>query len=208
MKPITSYEKLDQLGRVRLSPNFYMRDFLYSEIAAWHKLHNFPDHPDRAIAAGKQLCEQLLEPLQATFGRLEIRSGYRSPAVNEFGNQHKLNCGSNASNFGAHIWDYPDAVRQEPGATACIVVPWFEDHRKDPSRWTEMAWWIHDHLPYSALQFFTSGAFNIGWQQTPQRVITSFMSPRKLTSPEMANQSGSHEADYPGFPELKRASVY
>lgn len=205
MKPITSYDQLDKLGRVRLSPNFYMRDFLYSEIATWHQLRNLPDFPDRAIAAGRQLCTQLLEPLQATFGRLEIRSAYRSPAVNEFGNANGLNCGSNKSNFGAHIWDYPDSVRNEPGATACIVVPWFADRIANGGRWTEMAWWIHDHLPYSALQFFVSGAFNIGWQQTPQRVITSTLGPRKLTAPDLPNHAGKHAGEYVGFPGLKSA---
>lgn len=205
MKAITSYDQLDKLGRVRLSPNFYMRDFLYSEIAAWHQLRNVPDFPDRAIAAGSQLCTQLLEPLQATFGRLEIRSAYRSPAVNDFGNANGLNCGSNKSNFGAHIWDYPDSVHKEPGATACIVVPWFVDRLANGGPWTEMAWWIHDHLPYSTLQFFVSGAFNIGWQQTPQRMITSTLAPRKLTDLDMHNHVGNHAAEYVGFPELKSA---
>mgnify|MGYP003581915723 FL=1 len=36
MNIINTYEKLEELGRVRLSKNFFMRDFLYSEIAAWH----------------------------------------------------------------------------------------------------------------------------------------------------------------------------
>ena len=218
MKPITSYEQLDKLGRVRLSPNFYMRDFLYSEIAAWYAcrqhdlseapLLNVPEYPDRAIEAGEQLCVQLLEPLQATFGRLAVRSGYRSPAVNEFGNKNKLNCGSNESNYGGHIWDYPDSIRKEPGATACIVVPWFEGHKeKHGANWTEMAWWIHDHLPYSTMQFLASGAFNIGWQKTPQRVIRSTSAPHKLTSPNMSNHSGSHASEYPHFPQLKLASA-
>ena len=88
---ITSYEKLEEFGRVRLSEHFFMRDFLHSEIAAWHGLRNIPDDPDAAIYAGEQLCQQLLEPLQATFGRIHVRSGYRSPAVNEFGNENKLN---------------------------------------------------------------------------------------------------------------------
>lgn len=215
MNAITSYDKLDKLGRVRLSQNFYMRDFLYSEIAAWHsgrdsagtnlQLLNVPDHPDIAIAAGEQLCKLLLEPLQATFGRISIRSGYRSPAVNAFGNAKGLNCGSNESNFGAHIWDYRDVVNKELGAMACIIVPWQHDRLRDHP-WTEMAWWIHDHLPYSTLQFFTSGAFNIGWQQTPQRVIRSTVAPQKLTAPGMANHDGSHATEYPGYPKLKRAA--
>ena len=58
-----------------------MRDFLFSEIAAIEGLSNLPDDPELAIAAGRGLCENLLEPLQATFGRIAIRSAYRSPEV-------------------------------------------------------------------------------------------------------------------------------
>jgi hypothetical protein len=202
MKPITSYEQLDKLGRVRLSPNFFMRDFLYSEISAWFSarpsaagplaLPNFPDHPDIAIAAGTELCTQLLEPLQATFGRIVIRSAYRSPAVNAYGNAQGLNCGSNESNYGAHIWDYPDTERHELGAMACIIVPWQFDRLKEHP-WTQMAWWIHDHLPYSTLQ-------------SPQRVIRSTVGPHKLTSPDMPNHAGLHPVDYPGYPPLKTAA--
>ena len=68
-----------------------MRDFLYSEIANVHRMANLPDDPDLAIAAGRRLCEHLLEPLQATFGRIAIRSAYRSPAVNAYGNAHDHN---------------------------------------------------------------------------------------------------------------------
>ena len=80
-----SVSSLETLGRVRLSKSFFMRDFLYSEIANFHKIPNIPEDPDLAIAAGKQLCQEILEPLQATFGRISIRSGYRSPEVNQFG---------------------------------------------------------------------------------------------------------------------------
>ena len=47
---------LEELGRVRLSKSFYMRDFLYSEIANFHGIPNIPDDPDLAIAAGRKLC--------------------------------------------------------------------------------------------------------------------------------------------------------
>ena len=40
-----------------------MRDFLHSEIAAMTGMPNLPDDPDLAIAAGRKLCECLLEPL-------------------------------------------------------------------------------------------------------------------------------------------------
>jgi hypothetical protein len=86
-KPV-SVRSLEQLGRVRLSSSFFMREFLHSEIADLHGIPNIPDDPALAIAAGRRLCEELLEPLQATFGRLAIRSAYRAPAVNAFGNAH------------------------------------------------------------------------------------------------------------------------
>jgi hypothetical protein len=87
MRKPRSMNALEDFGRVRLSPNFFMRDFLYSEIAGFHGVPNLPDDPDLAIAAGRQLCETLLEPLQATFGRLAIRSGFRSRRVTEFGHR-------------------------------------------------------------------------------------------------------------------------
>ncbi len=200
---ITSYEKLEEFGRVRLSEHFFMRDFLHSEIAAWHGLRNIPDHPDAAIYAGEQLCQQLLEPLQATFGRIHVRSGYRSPAVNEFGNQNKLNCASNASNYSAHIWDHPDAQGKR-GATACIVVPWLVDHIKQGGSWTDMAWWIHDHLPYHSLYFFPRlAAFNIRWHEAPVRRVDSYAAPKGcLIQPGTPGSPGMHQEHYVGFPDL------
>src|SRR5438094_3000731 len=121
-----SVRSLEELGRVRLSASFFMRDFLHSEIADFHGIPNIPDAPDLAIAAGRKLCEQLLEPLQATFGRLAIRSAYRAPAVNAFGNRHGLSCTSNLRNHGRHIWDRRDAAGAM-GAMVTVVVPWFAD---------------------------------------------------------------------------------
>ena len=57
MRSPKSVAKLEELGRVRLSRNFFMRDFLYSEIANLHSLPNIPEDPDLAIAAGTRLCE-------------------------------------------------------------------------------------------------------------------------------------------------------
>src|SRR6185503_15780533 len=68
--------------------------------------------------------------------------------------------------------------------------------------WQAMAWWIHDHLPYSTLQFFPKlVAFNIGWHEFPRRKITSFVAPRGLlTKPGMPNHEGDHSNQYPSFP--------
>jgi len=200
LKSIESFAALESFGRERLSPNFFMRDFLHSEIAAWHQLPNVPDFPERAIRSGQQLCATLLEPLQAAFGRIHVRSGYRSPLVNVFGNEHRMNCASNKNNFAGHIWEYPD--EHVHGATACIVVPWLVDHIGKGGSWTDMAWWIHDHLDYSTLCFFPKlAAFNINWHEKPVRRIDSYSEPRGcLTRPGMTNHGCLHRDQYAGFP--------
>jgi len=178
-----------------------MRDFLHSEIAAMTGMPNLPDDPDLAIAAGSKLCECLLEPLQATFGRLAIRSAYRSPEVNAYGNAHFQNCGSNERNRARHIWDQR-SKDGGMGAMTSIVVPWLVDHLDKGVSWQAMAWWIHDHLPYSELQFFPKlAAFNIGWHELPRRRISSFAPPRGvLTKPGLPNHDGDHSDQYCGFP--------
>jgi hypothetical protein len=72
-----------------------------------------------------------------------------------------------------------------------------------------MAWWIHDNLPYSDLQFFPKlFAFNIGWHENPKKRITSFVAPRGLlTKPAMDNHAGNHEAEYLGYPKLRRSET-
>lgn len=169
MKKPDNVKALEDLGRVRLSKHFFMRDFLYSEISQIEGIPNIPDYPDRAVQAGRQLCEQLLEPLQERFGRIVIRSAYRAPAVNAKGaeNSNQYSCAANEKNHAAHIWDYLDADGQL-GATACIVVPallpWYEEHKD----WTPLAWWIHDNLPYASQFWFPKlAAFNLRWSGNP-----------------------------------------
>jgi hypothetical protein len=141
----------------------------------------------------------LLEPLQAAFGRLAIRSGFRSRRVTEFG-QRRGECGGIKVNAAYHVWDMRDA--NGVGAGASVVVPWFADRYAAGADWRAMAWWVHDHLPYSHLQFFPKlAAFNIQWHEKPQRRIDSFIEPRGcLTRPGMANHAGSHADWYAGFP--------
>lgn len=206
IKPPKTVAALEDLGRQRLSRSFLMRDFLYSEIAAVHGMANIPEDPELAIAAGKRLCEELLEPLQGTFGRISIVSGYRSPEVNAFGNVHKLNCASNERNYARHIWDQRDA-NGNMGAMASIVIPWFADRYASGADWRSMAWWVHDHLPYDSLYFFPKlAAFNIGWRECAERRIDSYVAPKGcLTRPGMANHGETHAEWYPGFPPLRTA---
>lgn len=198
MRQPKSVKALEDLGRVQLSPNFFMRDFLYSEIAVLNGFQNIPDDPDLAIATGKVLCETLLEPLQEMFGKISIRSAYRSSEVNHFGNVNKLNCGRNETNYAGHIWDRRDACGRM-GATACIVVNRFVPYYQRTGDWEAMAWWVHDHLPYSDMEFFPKlAAFNLQWREEPVRRIYSFIPPRRgiLTGPDRANWSGRHNDAY------------
>ena len=133
MRTPTTVRGLEEFSRVRLSPSFFMRDFLYSDISNLHGIPNLPADPDLAIATGRCLCEGLLEPLQATFGRLAIRSAYRSQAVNAYGNAHHHNCASNERNYARHIWDRRDA-RGSMGAMACIIISWFVDRLAEGTR--------------------------------------------------------------------------
>lgn len=192
---------LEELGRVPLSASFYLRDFLHSEIAQMHGLANVPDDPDLAIAAGSRLAQELLEPLQDAFGRIAIRSAYRSAEVNALGHAKGYNCASNERNFALHIWDRRDA-QGRMGAAASIVVPRFVNRHAGEQDWQKLAWWIHDHLPYSTMEFFPKlFAFNLGWHEAPQRMIYSHVPGARgyLTKPGMENWAGSHEAEWAGI---------
>ena len=208
MRKPASMKALEKLGRVRLSEHFFMREMLHSEIANFHGIPNIPDDPDLAIAAGTRLCEELLEPLHATFGHVSIRSAFRSVEVNTYGHERSnrgYNCGETTWNYARHVWDRRDA-EGHMGATACIVIPWFIPRYEAGTPWQALAWWVHDHLPYSDMAFFPHyAAFNLRWCEKPNRRIESFASPKGcLTKPGMANHDSDHASEYPGFPALKR----
>lgn len=195
---------LEDLGRVRLSRSFFMRDFLYSEIANFYGVPNIPEYPDVAIEVGRKLCGELLEPLNATFGRIAIRSAYRSPTVNALGNEKGHNCSSNEKNYAGHIWDYSDATGGR-GATACVVIPWFADRHASGADWRALAYWIHNHLPYSRLQFFPKlAAFNINWHERPKRSIYSYANPKGYLLRGGPPDEALREW-YRDFPDLRHA---
>lgn len=186
-----------------------MRDFLFSETALAYRLPNLPTDEKLAIEVGEGLCQHLLEPLCDRFGHIHIRSAFRSEAVNEIGNRDNRNCASNEANFADHIWDRMDGARK--GATACVVIPAFYDAFQASGDWTELAWWVHDHLPYNTMFFFTREksrwAFNLNWSTgvSPERRIDSYegryengewTTKRLLTKIGMANNEGDHSSCY------------
>lgn len=194
MKKPQTVAKLTELGRVQLSRTFFMRDFLYSDIGEIHGLANIPDDPDLAIAAGTRLCEDLLEPLQDVFGRIAIRSAYRSAEINRLGNAKGYNCASNERSAAGHIWDLRDG-QGHMGATACIVVPRFANEWTGEDDWKRIAWWVHEHLPYSSMEFFpVRWAFNLQWHEKPLRMIYSHIPDARgyLTKPGMPEHDDSH----------------
>lgn len=201
MRKPGSVASLEQLGRVRLSKSFFMRDFLYSEIANFYGMQNFPDDPARAIEAGRHLCEELLEPLQQQLGRLSIRSGYRSCKVNETG-VRRHNCASNESNYAVHIWDRLDG-QGRMGATACVVVNSFIPYYERTGDWEALAWWVDDNLPsHSGLQFFPKlAAFNISWREKAEPSIYSYIPPRRgyLRPPGVPDGGEKHPTAYSAF---------
>lgn len=202
MRKPGSVDALEELGKERLSRSFYMREFLYSETANFHGLQNIPDNPDLALEVGRQLCAKLLEPLNATFGRVALRSSYRSCEVNQFCNEHGGSCARNEANYARHIWDRLDAEGLK-GATACIALPWFTDRYKEGRDWRSLAYWIHDHLPYSELEFFPAiCAFNISWHERPKRTISSYIEPRGVLLRGSGSPSGQSEM-YADFPPLR-----
>lgn len=205
MRKPGSMRGLEDLGRVKLSTNFFMRDFLYSEIANFYGKPNIPNDPDLAIATGRRLCEEILEPLQTTFGRIAIRSGYRSADVTAFGNAqgHGASIEANAA---YHIWDMSDH-KGRVGAAACIVIPWFSEQYAKGADWRSLAWWVHDHLPYAHMQFYPKlCAFNVLWREEGCAGIDSFIAPRGLlTRPGMPNFQGDHANWYAEFPVLKNS---
>lgn len=196
---------LETLGRVRLSPHFHFRDFLHSEIASFHRLQNIPDDPDLAIETGRMLCAELLDPLEETFGRIAVRSGYRSAALNRFGNEHRLNCAANDHPFECHIWDRGRGDARVAGA--CIAIPWFADRYDGGRDWRDLAWWLHDHLPFSELYVFPRlCAFNISWRPDPLRRIDSYVAPRGSllrNGAEPAEDPGTRSARYADFPPFR-----
>ncbi|MEM9968846.1 MAG: hypothetical protein AAF755_12210 [Pseudomonadota bacterium] len=195
---------LETFGRTRLSKYFFMRDFLYSEISAFHGVPNVPEDPALAILHGCALCMQLLDPLEETFGRIAVRSGYRSPQLNRFGNLNKLNCARNTHPQECHIWDR--ASGSDAIAGASIVVPWFADQYAQGRDWRDLAWWVHDHLPYSEMWFFPKlAAFKLSWRPVPWRMISSYVAPRGTLLGKGAEPAEDHDqrraryADFPPF---------
>ncbi|MEM7520975.1 MAG: hypothetical protein AAF307_08045 [Pseudomonadota bacterium] len=196
---------LETFGRQRLSRYFFMRDFMYSEINGFHGVPNVPENPDLVLENGRAFCQALLDPLEETFGRIAVRSGYRSPTLNRYGNEKRLNCARNDNPLECHIWDRGSGATAIAGAS--VVVPWFADQYERGRDWRDLAWWLHDHLPYSEMWFFPKlAALNLVWRPDPHRTISSYIAPRGMllrTGCEPAETLAQRQARYRDFPPFR-----
>ncbi|WP_182440157.1 peptidase M15 [Colwellia sp. RSH04] len=199
--------KLDELVRTRLSKHFFLRDFLFSETASVHGINNIPVDIELTVAAGTQLCEQVLEPIQDTWGRIHIRSAFRSCEVNQLGNELGANCASNEKNYAGHIWDRRDD-KGFMGATACIVIPCYLDYFEKTGDWTSLAWWIHAHIPaYKHMYFFPSlCAFNISWyeDESAPKSISSYITDPNTGHKKRILTAGVESEYYRDIPLFER----
>ncbi|WP_198666053.1 hypothetical protein [Tropicimonas sp. IMCC34043] len=205
MRRPQSFVALEDLGRVRLSRHFTMRDFLHSEIGNFHGRPNIPDDPSLAIAAGRHLAEDLLEPLVETFGPIDVRSGYRSSALNHFGATavRPQKCAANERSFANHIWDRRDGAGRL-GACASIVIPWFAPQYAAGRDWRDLAWWLFDHLPMHAAQFFPrNAAFNLTWREDPEGRIDSYIPPKGTLHRHGQPPEPGRARRYADFPQFR-----
>lgn len=197
---------LTELGRVRLSKHFFMREMLYSEVGNFHGVPNIPEDPALAVEVGRRLCEEVLEPLRAAFGHVSVRSAYRSPTLNAFCNDRfeagdaACWCTGNDVNAARHIWDLRDA-HGRLGATATVVLPGYLDYYEATGDYHPLAWWIRDHVPAYAEVFLFRAlcAFNIRWYEGPSDKAIWFLDPptrRLVTRLGEPGFAGIHRAEY------------
>lgn len=129
---------------MNLSPNFTLTEFTKSQAALRLKIDNTP--PQQAIDAMKLLCEKVLEPVRAHFGKpIILSSGYRSPALNKA------------------IGGAPTSQHAK-GEAADFEIPGLDNY--------EVAKWMEAKLNYDQLilEMRTPGQPNSGWIHVSYRV--------------------------------------
>lgn len=205
MRKPQSYLALEDLGRLRLSKYFAFRDFLGSEIANFHQISNIPDDPTLAIAAGRALAENLLDPLVETFGPIDIRSAYRAPDLNHFGatQARPQKCAANDKNRAGHIWDQRDSAGRM-GACTSVSIPWFARRYAAGRDWRDLAWWLWDHLDFHEVYFFPkTAAFNLTWREEPRKRILSYIQPKGVLAARDCPPPADRTTQYVDFPTFR-----
>lgn len=194
---ITEYEAL---ARIRLSKNFILRDFLFSIEAASQGLSNYPEHPELVIAAGKALCEKILEPTLAHFGRFAITFGYQCRQAIEVHIPKSERSNRHSSN--PHMWDRK-TWGNEIYARVDILPFCVEDG--EVSRYDFGNWLLHNLDIDLLMQWSRSNVFCITTSPKPRRVWLEWGNP-KLGEPRQRMLMGADywQRIYPQLPEQER----
>jgi hypothetical protein len=161
----TSPAEYEALSRVRLSKNFILRPFLFSTEAAALGLSNYPDRPDLVIAAGRALCNKILEPVLEQFGNFAITFGHQCHQAIETGKLKSRK--SNPRSSSPHQWDrqtFGDEVYARVDILPfCVADGEVSKH--------EFAHWLMHSLDVDLLMTWTrSNGFCISISPKPRRV--------------------------------------
>lgn len=128
---------------MQLSPNFSLAELTRSQTALRKGLSNVA--PDWAVPKLKLVCEHILEPVRAHYGRpVRVLSGYRSPEVNVAvgGAATSQHCKAEAADFVV------------PGVSNLAVCQW-----------------IQRNIPFDQLiyEFGEAGWVHCSWRDGPLR---------------------------------------
>ncbi|KAK0359748.1 hypothetical protein LTR94_030072 [Friedmanniomyces endolithicus] len=85
---------------------------------------------------------------------------------------------------------------------AAAIDALFADAFTAPDDWKRLAWWIHDHLRYSSLEFFPDQwTVNVQWHERPLRMIYSHIPEARgyLTKPGMDGHVADHRDMWDGI---------
>lgn len=189
--------RYEALSRVRLSKNFILRDFLFSKSSSSVGITNFPEHPDLVIAAGKALCERLLEPILQQFGRFAITFGYQSREGIEADDP-----ALGATSSCPHNWDRK-SWGNEVYARVDILPFCVEDGEVSKH---EFAQWLMQNLDVDLLMQWTrSNVFCLTISPKPRRVWIEWGNPAN-GEPRQTRFMGADywQNIYPNLPDAER----
>lgn len=161
------------MKRERLSPNFYLDEFVRSETAVRHGI-------DMSVPVGgivysnlRRLCRMVLQPVRAHFGPVHITSGYRPDPLNKLigGSPTSEHRSGRAADFIV------------PGATPLEVARWIRDHLTTYEQLIhEFGEWVHVSTP--------PGAATAG-----QETLTALKQPRTFRKPRTVYVRGLHTVE-------------
>lgn len=197
-KPLA--REYEALARTRLSKNFILRDFLFSTEAAAQGLSNFPEHPELVIAAGGTLCQQVLEPVLAQFGRFAIVFGYQCRQAVEA--RMPKSRRSNLRSSNPHQYD-----RQTFGDNVYArvdILPFCVEDRAVGRQ--EFGQWLMMNLDIDLLMQWTGrNVFCITISPEPRRVWIEWGNPKHGGQRQQVLMGADYWQEiYPHLPESKR----